>query len=72
MSGIPFIAAGKDPDFPVSVPFRFVVSNDESVEDIIEVFKVFATQRERFTDLDIRDYALTHLSFDSKIRDILK
>ena len=71
LAGIPFIAAGRDPDFPESIPFRFVVGNDDSIDDIIDVFKVFAKQREKFTDIDIRKYAIAHLSFDSKIREIL-
>jgi len=71
LAGIPFIAAGRDPDFPESVPFRFVVSNDESIDNIMEVFKLYAKQREKFTDTDIRQYALAHLSFDSKIREFI-
>jgi glycosyltransferase involved in cell wall biosynthesis len=68
LAGIPFIAAGDDPDFSISTPFRFVVSNDDNIESIEKVFEVFPQRRNLFSDEEIRQYALDHLSFDSKIK----
>lgn len=70
--GIPFIAAGYDPDFAADVPFRFVVPNDDTTEPIVSVLKRFNSERGKFTDFQIREYALEHLSFESKIKIMLE
>ena len=72
LAGIPFIAAGNDPDFAADIPFRFVVPNDDSIEPIIAVLKGFDSQRGKFTDTQIRDYAMEHLLFETKIKTILE
>ena len=72
LAGIPFIAAGEDPDFGSDVPFRLTVPNDDSVEPIVEVLEKFDTVRSKFTDAQIRDYAFAHLSFESKIKQMLE
>ena len=72
LAGIPFIASGIDPDFPDSIPFRFVVSHDETIDDIIDVFQNYAERRKSFTDENIRQYAVERLSFDSKFKEIMR
>lgn len=65
--GIPFIIEGRDSDFPEEVPFRFQVSGDERLDDIINVFQEFPERRKHFTDVEIRDYALNYLTYDAKL-----
>jgi hypothetical protein len=71
LAGIPFIASGVDPDFPDNLPFRFVVSNDNEIDDILNVFSIFPQKRKTFTDEEIRQYAIDHLSYDSKFREMI-
>ena len=66
-AGIPFIAVGEDPDFPKNVPFRIVVSNDDNISDIVKIFSSFSEIRSKFNDEDIRRYAESNLSFESKL-----
>ena len=70
LAGIPFIACGKDVDFPTELPFRMIVSNDESIDDILRVFKKFDWVRNAFTDEEIRNYALSNLSFETQFKKI--
>ena len=72
LAGIPFIACGNDPDFLENVPFRFVVSNDNEITDILHVFNTFWKKRVTFTDDYIRQYAINNLSFDIKFKEIIK
>ena len=71
LSGIPFITAGDDPDFPNDVPFRFLVPNDESIEPIVEAIESFPEKRKLFTDEEIRDYAVRHFSFEKKFKQMI-
>lgn len=66
LAGIPFIAAGDDPDFSGDIPFRFEVSNNENPDDLLRVFETFSARRNLFSDEDIREYAIEHCSFESK------
>ena len=70
LAGIPFVYSGIDSDFPLSLPFCFNVSNDESVDSIINVFEEFSEKRKLFTDEDIRQYALDHLVYEAKLKKI--
>lgn len=72
LAGIPFITAGKDPDFSEDVPFRFEVSNDESLDSILLVLERFHECRRKFTDDDIRQYAIENFSFDKKFDQIME
>ncbi len=72
MAGIPFISAGNDPDFPQKLNFRFNVSNNDSIDDILDVFESFHKRRKSFTDEQIREYAVKHLSFDSKFKEVIE
>lgn len=71
LAGIPFIASADDPDFPSTLPFRFEVSNDEDISDILDVFERYWKIRKQFTDEEIRQYALDHLSFDVKFKEMI-
>lgn len=72
LSGIPFITAGEDPDFPVDIPFRIKVPNDESIEPIVDALERFHQIREQFSDEDIREYAVGHFSFEKKFAQIME
>ena len=72
LAGIPFIACGADPDFGSDVPFRLTVPNDDSIEPVVEVLEKFDKERDKFTDEQIRDYAIAHLSYESKIKQMLE
>ena len=72
LAGIPFVSADDDPDFPTQIPFRFAIPNDDSIDSIINIFESFADRRNSFSDEDIRQYAVDHLSFDVKFKEIMK
>lgn len=67
LAGIPFLAAGDDPDFDASCPFRYEVKNEDEVDSILEQIELFLETRDQYTDQEIRDYAIKHLSFESKL-----
>ena len=69
LAGIPFVSADDDPDFLTQIPYRFAIPNDDSIKAI---FESFAEKRKLFSDEDIRQYAIEHLSFDVKFREIMK
>ena len=64
--GIPFIAAGDDPDFPQEVPFRFVVSGSENVTDVIMAFEEFTRRHQACDPRAMRQYAIDHLDWKHK------
>lgn len=72
LAGIPFVSADDDPDFTTDIPFRFTIPNDNSIEAIITIFETFAERRKLFSDEDIRQYAIEHLSFDQKFKEIMR
>ena len=61
--GIPFIAVGEDPDFGKVAKFRIQLSNEESIEDLIQFFKNFNPEQINFSPAEIRAYAEQHLDF---------
>lgn len=67
LAGIPFLAAGDDPDFDDKCPFRYEVKNKDEIESILEQIELFLKTRDQYTDQEIRDYAVKHLSFESKL-----
>lgn len=70
LAGLPFISAGYDSDFPATLPFNFVISNDNEIGDLINIFKTFEDQRKLFTNEEIREYCIQHCSFETKLRQI--
>lgn len=65
--GIPFIAAGDDPDFSNSCPFRYIVENDDEVGSILLQIKSFLENHDFYSNEDIRNYAVNNLSIKSRI-----
>lgn len=70
--GIPFIVVGEDPDFGKNAKFRIQLSNDESIEDLIQFFKNFNPEQINFSPAEIRAFAEQHLDFSVKIAQILQ
>jgi glycosyltransferase involved in cell wall biosynthesis len=70
--GIPFIAVGEDPDFGKDAKFRIQLSNEESIEALIQFFKNFNPEQINFSPAEIRAYAEQHLDFSVKIAQILQ
>ena len=70
LAGIPFISTGTDPDFPKEIPFRINIRNDNSIDELIQIFDSYSTVRSTFSNEDVRAYALKHLTFDKKIKQI--
>lgn len=70
--GIPFIASGKDPDFSEDLNFRFEIKNDESLDEILTIFKTLPDHINNIDNKDIRNYAIKNLTFESKLSLILK
>lgn len=68
LCGIPFIAAGEDPDFNKQLDFVFNVKNDDSIDEIIEIFRNYPTVCTDLIPSDIRKYAIDNISYESKLR----
>lgn len=64
--GIPFIAAGDDPDFSGDVPFRFAVSGSEQIADVVAAFEAFSAGHDRCDPRAMRQYAMDHLDWRHK------
>ena len=65
--GIPFIACGSDPDFPHGVPFRLMVSGNESTHELTQIFVDYGKYQARFDDAEQRRYAEQHLDWRHKL-----
>lgn len=65
--GIPFIAAGHDPDFPEATLFRLAVSNDENTADLVAALANFDAVAARQHDAAEREYARAHLDWRHKL-----
>ena len=61
------LGAGKDPDFPESSPYRFLVPNDESIEPIVDVLEQLISA-ELPRPEEVRKYAESHLAFEGKLK----
>lgn len=68
--GIPFLTQGKDFDFDVDLKFRYVISFEDPIRDIIEVFEDFKT-REFSQAMQIHQYAVKHLDWGVKVDNII-
>lgn len=68
--GLCVLGTGKDPDFPEESPFRFLVSNDESIDSIVEM--LLSLKIEDLPDpKEVRKFAENNLSYASKIAKII-
>lgn len=69
--GLCTIGVGKDPDLDENSKYRFVVSNSDSIDDIvnllIELKNINLPNRQ-----EVRDYAIENLTFEKKLLKILK
>lgn len=68
--GLCVIGVGRDPDFTEDSPYRFLVSNDESIESIVELL-LSLKDRELPSSQDVRSYAEKYLTYDAKIKKII-
>jgi hypothetical protein len=69
--GIPFVAAGKDLDFSGNEYFRIQVSNDDSIDDILKIFRNFPDSIPNISNQEIRDYAINNLNMEIKVKKII-
>ena len=70
-TGMPFIYAGDDIDFMQPNNFRFMVSNTENVNDIVELLQNF--NNIKFPKpTEIRNYAINNLSVVEKLKQIIE
>lgn len=65
--GLCVLGAGKDPDFPESSPYRFLVPNDESIEPISEMLVKLA-RNELPASKEVRVYAENNLALEEKLK----
>ena len=68
--GIPFIYAGDDIDFINHNNFRYKVSNNEGIDDLVKLFETFSNISFQDPFL-IRKYAEDNLSIKQKLKNIL-
>ena len=68
--GLCTIGVGKDPDFDENSKYRFVVSNSDSIDDIvnllIELKNINLPNRQ-----EVRNYAIENLTFEKKLLKVL-
>ena len=67
LAGIPFIATGHDVDFETHLPFRLVVSNNETIDELLDIFSNFPDNIKNLHVDDIRTYAKTKLTYTAKL-----
>lgn len=70
--GIPFLATGKDPDFPEHLPFRKELENSDETESLVGFFKKFGTFYTKLKLGDIRAYAEVNLDYSAKFKIIMQ
>lgn len=68
--GLPFIASGKDPDFPEGTVFRYKVANSEETDSIIQFFREFEKFYTPIDFEDIRLFARENLDYAAKFKQI--
>lgn len=68
--GLPVMGVGSDPDFQKGTPYRFLFTNDDNIEGIVQF--LINCQQESFVEPHIlRQFAATKLSLKSKVKLIL-
>lgn len=68
--GLPVIGVGDDPDFEKGSPYRILVSNDESIDGIVNTFKELESTP-FFKTSELREFSKSKLSLESKLQLIL-
>jgi glycosyltransferase involved in cell wall biosynthesis len=70
--GLAVIGAGTDPDFSQNAePYRYTVSNTDNITELSELL-VNLAQKHLLPATELREFALQHLSMESKIEKICK
>jgi glycosyltransferase involved in cell wall biosynthesis len=69
--GLPFIAAGHDPDFAPDLPFRIEVESSEDTATIVAALEDVGRRRALFADDDVRRYAVERLDFAHKLESLI-
>lgn len=67
--GLSVITSGKDPDLEENLSFRYRVRNDDSIDELVNYLRNIDNL---VNPLDIRNYALKKLTFEAKLKIILK
>ncbi len=70
--GIPFLATGKDPDFPENIPFRKELKNSDETKSLVDFFNNFKAFYADQNFSEIRKYAENNLDYSAKFKMILK
>jgi len=70
LAGLPFMASGKDPDFPKDCAFRWLVKNEDETNSISMALTQFIRLKDSVSDNNIRSYALENLSFEKNLKKI--
>lgn len=69
--GIPFLATGRDPDFPDETPFRIVVDPSDEINTLIAVFDSLDEKLNASTPEAMRRFAIDNLDYQRKLMKIL-
>lgn len=67
--GLSVITSGEDPDLEENLPFRYRVRNDDTIDEIVNHLKNIDNL---VNPLDIRNYAIEKLTFEAKLKIVLK
>lgn len=70
--GIPFLATGKDPDFPAHLPFRIELENSDETESLVAFFQNVDDFYPKINFKEIREYAEVNLDFAAKFKKLLE
>lgn len=71
--GVPFIVSKKDPDFPESCPYLFIIPSGDSpvnIKDIISFYKKFEKNYPKYAK-KMRKYAEKNLCWETKLKKLL-
>ncbi len=69
--GIPFLATGKDPDFPENLPFRVELENSDETQNLVTFFQNMDDFYSGINFMEIRKYAELNLDFKAKLKKII-
>ena len=64
---IPFVFAGEDPDFPVSFPYAFRISENEDPVDIASIMAFYSKLDQGNLREEMVSFAREHLSWEKKL-----
>lgn len=67
VKAIPFVFAGEDPDFPVSFPYAFRISENEDPVDIASIMAFYSKLDQGNLREEMISFAREHLSWEKKL-----